>query len=643
MAKYKQLTFYSVLLISVHLICVQSCEDSPQLVACAEAISNLHFSSGRTLVASLLKTARAPNTSKSQDKRFLFNPATTDVTESSLRNLHSYTQWPIMVSSARNFTNSYTLRDKPDSYIFWTTGSSIEEQIQSLECHRDSWNSRARFLVVVTKYIRDIGSVLKDFFDSLRRRNVLDVVIVVPNMNQNLDVYSWNPFEVPSGNCGIFSEAILLDKWVTDPNGHFLKNISLYKRNSRLDVQRCPITASTISFPPHVMLDDKTSDYTNGLDIKLLRFVTKAINASVIFLPPSPELWGEKLENGTWTGIVGDVFYKRADVGFCCYMLVLNKALDMDFTTPYATTNFDWVVPCAKPYPPWSSITRVFSPTVWLLVFLAVSVSAIVMLFLSVSRKSLSQEVTLYTDMAGCFSSSWALLLGVSVFKSPTTAPVRIFFIFWLSYCMSINTVFQTFVTSFLVDPGLKKQINSVKDLLDSGIQYGYHTDIDTFVPHAMNSLKGRRKICSNIASCMERVALKQDFATVVSRETVQYKKTYSFVDDSGKVLVCTIRNPAFTAHRTFYLSRGSIYTDVFNTLIQIATEAGLVDYWWKDILTASKIKAAVIRRSMRQEEYLVLELKHLQGAFYLLLIGYCISVLSFVSEILSHKRKKNK
>jgi hypothetical protein len=278
----------------------------------------------------------------------------------------------------------------------------------------------------------------------------------------------------------------------------------------------------------------------------------------------------------------------------------------------------------------------------WLLLFVVVILAAVVMLCLSVFSANISHEIELYKNMCGCLTSSWAVLLGISVVRMPITIPVRVFFILWVSYCLAVNTVFQTFATTYLVNPGLRKQINSVKSLLNSGIHYGFHPDMDGFLTDDTNliltQILKQREACSNIVSCLQRVAEKNDFATILSVDSVQYMNTYKFLDHSGKGLLCTIKDPAFTAYKTFYLPKGSIYQHTLNRLILVANEAGLVNFWWKEILITSRIKAGSIKRPTVLDDYSVFLLTHLQGAFYLLMLGYCISSVCFVGELMFHR-----
>jgi hypothetical protein len=60
------------------------------------------------------------------------------------------------------------------------------------------------------------------------------------------------------------------------------------------------------------------------------------------------------------------------------------------------------------------------------------------------------------------------------VTEQPISDKLRLGYLLFVWYSCAVSTVFQTFFTSVLVDPGMKKQISSIDELLSSGLEYGY-------------------------------------------------------------------------------------------------------------------------------------------------------------------------
>jgi hypothetical protein len=78
--------------------------------------------------------------------------------------------------------------------------------------------------------------------------------------------------------------------------------------------------------------------------------------------------------------------------------------------------------------------------------------------------------------------------------------------------------VFQTFLTSFLVDPGYENQLTSLDEILDSGIELGY-TDFMSIWFVVTSDLRhkevvARGEIRSTVKVCTDRIRETANFAT---------------------------------------------------------------------------------------------------------------------------------
>jgi len=318
--------------------------------------------------------------------------------------------------------------DKYDSYILWTN-DTLSRQLQQLTAYPNSWNPRGKFLVVLER-ISEVPIVLEE----MRQLQVLNVVAMVPASSDRntFDLYTWFPYQPPSGECGKLRETVLVNK-CTAQEGRLLRNVSLFQPKIPKDFAGCPITVSTFPSEPHVMRSIDREErqpqaevtYADGLDIRLLNFVNQRLNASVRFLPPPDGEWWILYKNYTWGGIAGDLLYGRADLGICGTTYGYTMMPGLDFTVPYATVDAVFVVPRAKQHPRWSSITRVFDLPTWLLLITVIIVAAVTMLCLANYGTKYSEEQPDYRSMSRCLSGAWAAMLGVSVPRQPRSAPLR--------------------------------------------------------------------------------------------------------------------------------------------------------------------------------------------------------------------------
>jgi len=212
----------------------------------------------------------------------------------------------------------------------------------------------------------------------------------------------------------------------------------------------------------------------------------------------------------------------------------------------------------------------------------------------------------------------------------------------WVIYSLAVNTVFQTFMSSFLVDPGLEKQISTLDDILHSGFRYGMpRTSAGLLFTHrklieyAMNN---RMEPCQNVVDCAKKVAEEGNFVTVLATVTAEYLNTYQTLDEKGAGLLYLLKdNKLWVNFQVFLLPKGSGLLKTFNKLMTGAQESGLVAYFWKDILRTSALKSGSVRLQTPLDDYTVFTLTYLQSAFFLLFLGYVGAFCLLVVELSCH------
>ena len=128
-----------------------------------------------------------------------------------------------------------------------------------------------------------------------------------------------------------------------------------------------------------------------------------------------------------------------------------------------------WYVPCSVKYPRWSSIFRMFSVELWLVLTLSIEIEAISTTL--VGRYSRRLEWQGYKTLTSSLTKLWSVILGVAVSTMPRTPSLRSLFIAWVCFSMDFSTVIQAFLTMFHIDSGYKTPLQNMDDLLDSGIK----------------------------------------------------------------------------------------------------------------------------------------------------------------------------
>jgi len=622
------------------------------------AISNVHFDLGRTLV---LSSPCAGYFSRELPLN-LHHGTILHFQNFLFEMLHRLERWPIVVScptdriTKRDPTHwDMTNEDLHNSYVLVTAYhkhlqdqvvNSLREQVQKLETF-SAWNSRAKFVIVLlAEEMTDPRKVAKDALQELWRKQVMNAVVLLPASSDvsnvlTVSVYTWFPYEHPSGLCGQLRDIIHINSWIMDEEGgRFLQNSSLYPEKVPDDLKGCPIRASTFEFYPFVICDKRLGIGTNtsivdGLEIRLMRCVAEGMNMTLILqIPPGDERGGIQLKNGTWTGLRADIMYGRADITFASLLSKLEDHLIFDITINYFTDRFTWFVARAKPYPRWLGMARVFDPMTWFVGFLVIILASIFMRILHSFNTIKRDEVSgTYWRFAMCLSTMWAVFLGQGVPTMPRSLPLRSFILSMIIYSLAVNTIFQTFFTSYVVNPGLLHQISDVDELTESDLIYAFYEVLDKFFTEDFLQRLKPRVLCEPF-KCLDYVATHDNYATFCGRALLAYIVD-EMMKQEGKHEIYAFREDSFELNSVMLMPKGSHLLDRVNKVMSHIVEAGLPNQFLKSILDARRIEAGILAMEDLSDEYSALSMNHMQGSFFFLLMGLALGLVMFLFELL--------
>ncbi|KAJ9577856.1 hypothetical protein L9F63_025283 [Diploptera punctata] len=363
--------------------------------------------------------------------------------------------------------------------------------------------------------------------------------------------------------------------------------------------------------------------------------MSEAINASLDLKMAPPGGWGMKYKNGTYTGMLGAVYNNDANVSFTNSLLSEDRVEDFDFISPVRTVRLIWVVPCPNKYSMWTNFIKVFNAEAWATILLSLGIGSFIMLLLS--RKTISEKITLYDSISSCFCSFWAVILGISVAAQPNSNSSRIFFIAWVWYSLAINTVFQTYTTSFMTEPAFEKPITNVEEMVKSGYGAKLHkSQIDFIAQEGLGNIIQRNEYCQDMTSCAYGVMSERKYVTIVPGCVTDL---INFGQE--KSLLCIISEPYKLSPEFFYLRKGSPYLQNFNKLWKMVFEIGLHIKFLKDAITFNSKSILDFKEDLVIEEsYAPISLATLEGAFYLFLCGHGISIVILTMEIIYFNKK---
>jgi hypothetical protein len=557
--------------------------------------------------------------------------------------LHLQTRWPIIISSPGH--RKYEVSQlKDQSYVIITCFQApfddliqkLEQQLHALKA-RVSWNPRGLFLVLISERHGEGRELVRQVLELLWSFKAFNVLVTLPDSAPALVLYTWFPYR-SSDLCTQVKE-VALDTWLFENGGHFASNSPLFPPKIPYDMKGCNITVSTLEVHPFVFLSKEANSKVtcvDGVECRLFLLIMKKLNMTFHLKLPGEEMWGDKLANNSWSGMKGHLYNNISDVAFGGLFLDTELCSVFECTDTFFQSDLVWHLPRAEQIAKWKSLIRVFKPITWI-AFLAACVTVTLLLWrMARSKNADRSETPAYANFSKCFSNVWAVVLGVSVSEMPHTSRPRVLFLIWLFYCLHMNIVYLSFLTTFMIHPGFEHQIQNVEELVDSDMEYGYHMGYDKYFKDPtdavlMKILNHRKHCDSGGKVCLERMVKKGDFAFLVMRHAMEYITTCNYIQQPGKPLFYSFQDAFHSNNFVVYLTKGNPLLDRINTIIRHAVEAGLLDQWWREMKTSWILSSAM----EIVEESSTLTLSHLQSAYVIMFLGLGICLAVFVVEVI--------
>ena len=141
-----------------------------------------------------------------------------------------------------------------------------------------------------------------------------------------------------------------------------------------------------------------------------------------------------------------------------------------------------WYTRCAVKYRRWSRFFNIFSVDMWISFTLSLVLAVITVSCISkFGHKSHLHESKSYGKIFSVATNIRAFSLSVPVNTQPRSAPLRLIFFCWVCYSVAISTVFQAYLTTFIVEPGYVETIRSVEPMLQSEMKFCLYNGSEVF------------------------------------------------------------------------------------------------------------------------------------------------------------------
>jgi hypothetical protein len=201
--------------------------------------------------------------------------------------------------------------------------------------------------------------------------------------------------------------------------------------------------------------------------------------------------------------------------------------------------------------------------------------------------------------------------------------------------------VYQAHLTIFLIDPGLQHQLSSEDEILTSGIEYSTVSSMIVLYPELKGTRYRRLNSTVEIDFAQSRVA-EGTSVFLYGMYPVEYNIALKYKDANGVPTICKVKDDFDFNLVVMHVPKGFPLKPKFDKVLLALLQAGLMNFWMEHIKYTSSLEGAR-KFGSPPGEYTALTLKHLQSAFYFLLMGYAMAVLLLLTELSYHRHKRYK
>ena len=434
------------------------------------------------------------------------------------------------------------------------------------------------------------------------------------------EIYTWFPFENAT-QCGRFEGMTLLDEWNQNDSGKFEHGRNLFPSKLLKAFNGCPI------------LYKRELNYNAASKVEW--HLLKSVFNSLHVIPM------KSMHNNAT-----DVFlFKTGNIILTeLTLLILERKIQTIISFPHLLSEIHWYVPCPKLIVRHGNFYKVFTASVWFVFFITCILSAGITVLI---HRSVGCDSLYYRNFSYSCYCIWAVVTSVSVPEMPNTSRLRIFFFMWVCYCLVISTVFQSFFTSFLIDPGQERQISTLEELLSKNLTP--FIDFETSMVWFTNLTDGtdlgiksiERKF--NVSMFSIKMFFKIEDSAVAASDLDMKLQMPIFL--SG-IKPCSFLYSALSSCSAHFLPT-SAYHEIFNFQVLKFFEAGLFiklvdNFTSSNPGSVENVTGIVVDKLIIQKEdgYFIFSTQHLGGVFYIYLCCNFLCFIVFLAEVLSFKIK---
>ncbi|KAL2720880.1 ionotropic receptor 40a-like [Vespula squamosa] len=416
----------------------------------------------------------------------------------------------------------------------------------------------------------------------------------------------------------------------------------------------------------------------------LIRVISQFMNFKAHYYMPyniDNDRWGALEKNGTYTGLIGEAVARRAafyigDLHYTSYLLQF-----FELSIPYNTECLTFLTSESLTDNSWKLLILPFKLYTWIAVLFTLLLAGGIFHLFSLSYqkhiiickdvkqklvninepdkikdlriKKAKKGIYLFTEAQNSMLYTYSMLLLVSLPRLPNPWALRVLIGWWWIYSILVVVIYRASMTASLANPVATITIDTLDQLARSSISVGgWSNESKEFFLQSSDfdsqEIGNKFQLIKNEKESIEKVAngsfgyYENEFSLRFAHITkyalekkqeennTQNNKTSGVKHNLHIMKDCIINMPIALG-----MDKNSPLKPYIDLWVRRMIEVGLVNKWLSDVIYPSQL---IEKQQEKMSEKALVNLHKLYGALVALSIGYFVSLIILLSEILHWK-----
>lgn len=476
--------------------------------------------------------------------------------------------------------------------------SSINDTINKFK-NLKFWNSNAYTIVIMKTATNKVEEIF-NIFDKIDLQNSL---LLIPEDN-SLKLYKSDQYQ-NGFVCHKHHQAEFV--------GYCANFTRFFKNSNQIFTKHykgCDLKISMIGIYYESPLADRY--------IKPLILIGKKYGFNIIYVPKN---YNEYRTTGKTPTIEKDINKREYDIFASIHVRDIYFYEIFDVSDIVFYDKFMWTLGIPGKLSNVKVLLSIFSVHVWISILFIFVIVALFWWIVQIAQNYANNS------LIKCILNTYSITLLVAINKIPKRKHLKILIFMYFYYSLNLSYYFQGRLGAILTNPGLEAKYKSLEELVKSDVTIMAYSSMIKGINITERDLAKKlmeRILPQPLYELDEMMSLwdNDKKLVMIQREHLisvypNYQRRVYYV--SGQFLL--------NAENCYLLRKGHPFSNKINRYIEVIHEIGLQKKWLDEI--------RVISFDKYKEENVILTSQHLQAAYFILFLGYTISFVVFICEII--------